>query len=121
MPAPALQHRTHELDASGRTLGRLASAIARLLQGKHKTAYAPHRDVGDMVLVKNLHKVVFSGKKQEQKAYFHYSGYPGGMRRDTLANLWAKDRAAVLRRVVTQMLPATTLRKKWLARLRVKN
>lgn len=117
---PALNPRKiHTLDASGKTLGRLAAAAARLLQGKHKPVYAPNRDVGDIVVIVNLSRLAFSGRKMKQKRYFHYSGYPGGLRRERLDELWRKDPAAVLRRAVTQMLPSNTWRRKWLARLRV--
>jgi large subunit ribosomal protein L13 len=119
MTRAAVRRRTHVIDAADRPIGRVASEIVRLLRGKHKVNYAPHRDDGDCVVVRNVQRAAFTGKKLDQKTYFHFSGYPGGIRRDSLKDLWAKDPAAVFRRVVTQMLPATTLRKRWLKRLRI--
>lgn len=115
-----ISRKTHTLDAEKMSLGRLSSEIARLLQGKNKAIYAPNRDVGDIVIVKNLSAISFSGKKFDQKIYHHFSGYPGGITSTKLKVLWGKDPAAVLRRVVTQMLPDNTLRRKWLTRLKVK-
>ena len=117
MPA-AITRKIHVVDAAGQTVGRLASSIALILQGKNKAVYAPNRDCGDTVIIKNIRQAVFSGKKIEQKKYFHYSGYPGGMRQDLLQDLWSKNPASVFVRVVKQMLPDNTLRKKWLRRLK---
>jgi len=111
--------KTHVIDATGQSIGRVASSAARLLQGKHKPTYAPNRDCGDIVVVKNLANARFTGGKLQQKAYYHYSGYPGGIRKDLLRDLWVKSPSAVVRRVVREMLPDNTLRKIWLKRFRV--
>ena len=107
------------IDANGKSTGRIASAAARLLQGKHKPVYAPNRDCGDIVVIRNISGARFTGDKFNQKAYFHYSGYPGGVRKFLLRDKWAKNPAEVMRRVVREMLPDNTLRKIWIKRLRV--
>lgn len=106
------------IDADGYSLGRLASEVARLLQGKNKTSYAANRDGGDRILLKNINKAQISGKKLKQKAYFHYSGYPGGIRKHTLEELWTKNPQDVFLRVVKQMLPDNTLRRQWMKRIK---
>ncbi|KKU49054.1 50S ribosomal protein L13 [Candidatus Uhrbacteria bacterium RIFCSPLOWO2_12_FULL_46_10] len=111
----------HTIDARGREVGRLASEIARLLQGKNKVSWVPNRDSGDSVIIKNIQEAVFTGKKIKQKFYFHYSGYPGGIRKDPLEKLWNKNPADVFVKVVKQMLPNNTLRKKWLSRIKFAN
>jgi large subunit ribosomal protein L13 len=112
-----VERKTHTIDANGRTLGRLATEIVRLLQGKNKVGYSRHRDDGEFVVVKNIQQIIFKGRKKEQKTYFRYSGYPGGISKERLEELWTKNPAAVLTRVVTQMLADNTLRKKRLRRL----
>ena len=112
-----VERKTHTIDAAGRTLGRLATEIAYLLQGKNKAGYLRHRDDGEFVVVKNLRQVIFKGKKIEQKIYFRYSGYPGGISKERLEELWPQDPAAVLTRVVAQLRQDNTLRKKGLRRL----
>ena len=73
-----MERKTHTIDAAGRILGRLASEIAVLLRGKDKTDFAPYKDIGDIIIVKNVDKLKFTGKKMEQKKYYRHSGYPGG-------------------------------------------
>jgi large subunit ribosomal protein L13 len=110
----------HEIDAAQYTLGRLASHVAHLLRGKQKTSYAPHQDVGDFVVVTNASKVKFSGRsKATDKRYFRYSGYPGGLRSETLAEKLTKDPEKVIRGSVRGMLDDNRLRKLFLRRLKV--
>lgn len=117
MPA-IVTRKIHVVDASRKPVGRLASNIALILQGKNKAVYAPNRDCGDTVIVKNIRRAIFTGRKIGQKKYFHYSGYPGGIREDLLRDLWSQNPSSVFVRVVKQMLPDNTLRKKWLGRLK---
>lgn len=107
----------HWLDAQGKILGRLATKIASFLIGKHKPNYVPYLDVGDYVVVINAKKVVVSGKKEEQKLYTRYSGYPGGLKKTTFRQLKEKKPEEIIRQAVSGMLPKNKLRKKRLARL----
>lgn len=112
-----VSRKTQTLDAKGVVLGRLATRIATLLRGKHKVSYQPYIDGGDCVLVKNIREVKITGAKLDQKRYYHYSGYPGGMKEKQLGHMMAKDPADVLRRAVYQMLPPTRHRKSMIKRL----
>ena len=111
--------KTHTLDAEGQVLGRLATRIAILLRGKHKVAFQPHIDGGDYVVVNNIKSIVITGAKLDQKRYYHYSGYPGGMKEKQLGSMMEKNPADVLRRVVYQMLPPTRHRKTIIKRLTI--
>ena len=97
------------VDASGQTLGRLATQIADALRGKRKPEYTPHCDVGDFVVVVNAEKVAVTGKKLEDKRYYRHSGYPGGLRSRTMGEELARRPEEVLRRAVKGMLPRTRL------------
>jgi large subunit ribosomal protein L13 len=107
------------VDAQGRVLGRLASEIATILRGKRKPTYSPHLDNGDHVVVINADKVVVSGKKRQQKLYRHHSGYPGGLRSRTFAQLMASKPERILRQAVRGMLPHNRLGRQMLKKLRV--
>ena len=113
--------KVHIIDARGRPVGRLASQVAILLQDKNYPEYAPNRVGKEMVVLTNISKAIFSGRKLNQKEYFSYSGYPGGIRKRSLAELWKKNPSSVFLTIVRQMLPANTLRKKRLARLKLNN
>lgn len=119
--AQPIQRKIHTIDASGQSLGRLASRIATLLQGKHKAIYQRHIDSGDAVLVQHAREIKVTGQKEKQKVYFHYSGYPGGMKERKYAELFEKDPGDILRRSVSHMLPTTRLRKGMMARLTIEN
>ena len=95
------------VDAAGQPLGRMASKVAKILRGKHKTNYTPHVDCGDNVIIINAAKVVFSGKKETDKVYTRYTGYPGGQRFNNPADLRKKDGGVdkMLRHAVKGMLP----------------
>jgi len=112
-----MERKTHTIDAENKILGRLASEIAVLLRGKHKPDFAPHKDAGDFVVVKNADKIRISGKKMDQKKYRHYSGYPGGLKEKPLKELFEKKPDEVLRRAVMGMLPKNRLRAKMIKRL----
>jgi large subunit ribosomal protein L13 len=97
------------VDAAGQTVGRLASKVAYLLRGKHKTYFTPHVDCGDNVIVVNAEKVVFTGNKMEDKKYIRYSGYPGGQRSQTPREVMAKYPERIVEKAVKGMLPKNRL------------
>ena len=107
------------VNAEDKVLGRLASKVATILRGKHKPIYVPHADVGDHVIVINAAKVRLTGKKLEQKVYYHYSGYPGGLKETLLSDLMEKHPEEVIKRAVKGMLPKNKLGRKMLTKLKV--
>lgn len=107
------------VDAEGKTLGRLATQIARVLMGKHKPAYSPHLDTGDYVVVVNADKVQVTGRKLDQKMYHRYSGYPGGLKSVTLRGQLEKHPDRVIRAAVRGMLPKNRLGRAMLKKLKV--
>jgi len=111
--------RWYLVDAQGKTLGRLASRVAHILRGKHKVIYSPHQDVGDFVVIVNAEKVSLSGKKFRNKVYHHYSGYPGGMKVRTVAEVMAKNPTRVVEMAVKGMLPHNRLGRKMFRKLKV--
>ena len=100
-----VERKWYVVDAEGKTLGRLASEIANVLRGKKKPIYTPHIDTGDYVIVVNAEKVKTTGKKTEQKIYYHHSKYVGGMRETTLREMMAKKPEKVIELAVKGMLP----------------
>lgn len=109
----------HVLDASGRTLGRLATEAAVLLQGKGKPMYSKHLDVGDFVIVINAAMVRVTGKKAEQKTYYRHTQYPGGLRRTTFAKMMETHPARVIEHAVKGMLPHNSQGRAMARRLKV--
>ena len=109
----------HLIDANNRTLGRLASEIAILLQGKHNTRYLNYLNTGDFVVVVNAEKVRVTGKKMTQKKYYRHSGYHGGLTEQTLAEVIEKHPTRVIQKAVKGMLPKTTLGRRMLNRLKI--
>ena len=107
------------IDASGMTLGRLATEVAKLLRGKHKPTYTPFIDTGDNVIVVNASKIVLTGKKLDQKMYRHHSGYPGGMKEITYKNLMANNPEKALEYAVKGMLPKNSLGRQMFKKLHV--
>ena len=108
------------IDADGLVVGRLASIVAMRLRGKHKPAYTPHVDCGDNVIVINADKVVFTGRKRDQKVYYHHTGYPGGIKeRSAKAILDGRFPERVVEKAVERMLPRGPLFRHILANLRV--
>lgn len=97
------------VDAENETLGRLASKVASLIRGKHKTNFTPHVDCGDNVIVINADKIKLSGNKWEEKEYITFSGYPGGQKRATATELMAKKPTAMVEKAVKGMLPKNRL------------
>jgi large subunit ribosomal protein L13 len=107
------------VDAEAKTLGRLATQIADLLRGKGKPQFTPHIDTGDFVVVVNAEKVHVTGKKLEQKIYYHHSGYPGGLRERTLAEQLQRRPEEVLRKAVKGMLPKNRLAAAQITKLKI--
>ena len=120
MATPATRERNWlVVDASGKTLGRLATQIADTLRGKRKPEYTPHCDVGDFVIVVNAEKISVTGRKREDKRYYRHSGYPGGLRSRTLGEMLERRPEEVIRRAVKGMLPRNRLARKQLTKLKV--
>lgn len=114
-----IQHQWFVVDAKGKTLGRLASKIARILMGKHKANYTPFLDMGDYVIVTNARYIRTTGAKLEEQIYYHYSGYPGGLKKRTLAEMLKKHPERVIEHAVRLMLPKNTLGRKMFKKLKV--
>lgn len=111
---------THIIDASGKVLGRLSTEIAILLRGKHKPDFLPYKDTGDFVIVKNVDKIKFTGRKFEKKKYYRHSGYLGGLKETPLKKLSQQNSREVLRKAVWGMLPKNKLRARIIKKLRFK-
>lgn len=107
------------VDATNEVVGRLASRIAHVLRGKHKPTYTPHVDTGDHVIVVNADKARFKGKKEQQKVYRSYSGYPGGESTKTAEEVRASDPEYIVRHAVKGMLPKGTLGREMFKKLKV--
>ncbi|MGH9164342.1 MAG: 50S ribosomal protein L13 [Acidimicrobiales bacterium] len=119
-PKPAdIRRAWHVVDADGLVLGRLASEVARVLRGKHKPIFAPHVDTGDHVIIVNASKVVMTADKAASKMVYRHSGYPGGLRREAVADLLVTKPEEVVRRAVRGMLPRGTLGGLTLKKLKV--
>jgi large subunit ribosomal protein L13 len=108
------------IDASGLVVGRLASLVAMRLRGKHKASYTPHVDCGDNVIVVNADKVVLTGRKRDQKVYYHHTGYPGGIKeRSAKSILEGRFPERIVEKAVERMLPRGPLARRQLGNLRV--
>ena len=107
------------VDADGKTLGRLASAIAQVLRGKHKRIYSPHLDVGDYVVVVNAERIAVTGRKMDQKMYYRHTGYPGGIRESNLRDLLARHPTYAVKYAVRGMLPKNRLGRKIIKKLKI--
>jgi len=115
-----MNRQIYKIDASDQAVGRLASQIAILLRGKNKVDYEPRIDNGNIVAVANINKLKFTGKKLEQKKYYRYSGYPGGLKTIKMNDLMKNNPKEILIRAVKQMLPANRLRNGLMRRLVIK-
>lgn len=115
----SIQRKTHTIDATNTVLGRLATRAATLLRGKHKVSFVPHIDGGDFVHITNASNIVLTGQKLSQKKYYHYSGYPGGLKITRASALMEKDPTQIIRKAIYQMLPPTRLRKAAMNRLTI--
>ena len=107
------------VDADGLVLGRLASSVAAILRGKHRTTFAPHVDTGDHVIVVNADKIVLTSNKADDKLAYRHSGYPGGLRSTSYAELLANQPTELVRRSVRGMLPKNSLGRRMLGKLNV--
>ena len=114
-----VERKWYVIDAEGKTLGRLASEIARILRGKNKPQYTPHVDVGDFVVVVNANRVLVTGRKAEQKVYRRHSGYPGGMKETGYGRMMERRPEEILRRAVYGMMPKTRLARQQLRKLKI--
>ena len=120
MASPStIERKWYVVDATGHTLGRLASEIASILRGKNKPTYTPHIDTGDYVIVVNADKIKVSGKKLDQKVYYNHSDYVGGMKETTLREKMAKKPEDVIYLAVKGMLPKGPLGREMITKLHV--
>ena len=114
-----IERKWYVVDAEGCTLGRLSSEIAKVLRGKNKPEYTPHVDTGDYVIVINAEKIAVTGKKMDQKMYYHHSDYIGGLRETTLKEMLAKHPERVIEHAVKGMLPKGPLGRQMYTKLHV--
>ena len=114
-----IERKWYVVDAEGQTLGRLSAEIAKVLRGKNKPVFTPHIDTGDYVVVVNAAKVKVTGKKLDQKVYYHHSDYVGGMKEPTLRDMMAKKPEAVIEMAVKGMLPKGPLGRTMIKKLHV--
>lgn len=120
MASPAtIDRKWYVVDAEGQTLGRLASEVAKVLRGKNKPIYTPHMDCGDYVVIVNADKIVVTGKKLDQKIYYHHSGFVGGMKETTLREMLQKKPEQVVELAVKGMLPKGSLGRQMYTKLHV--
>jgi large subunit ribosomal protein L13 len=113
-----MKRETHIIDAKGKVLGRLASQIAILLMGKQKPNYDPSKDMGDVVIVKNVDKMKLTGKKLEKEIYYRHSGYIGGLKEIPIKRIFEEKPEFLLKKAVYGMLPKNKLRKRMIKRLK---
>ena len=120
MASPStVERKWYVVDAEGKTLGRLASEVANVLRGKNKPTYTPHIDTGDYVIVVNAEKIQVTGKKLDQKIYYHHSEYVGGMKEATLREMMQKKPEFVITHAVKGMLPQGPVGRQMLKKLHV--
>ena len=120
MASPSnIERKWYVVDAEGKTLGRLASEVAKVLRGKNKPTFTPHIDTGDYVIVVNAAKIAVTGKKLDQKIYYHHSDYVGGMKETTLREMLAKKPEKVIELAVKGMLPKGPLGRQMYTKLHV--
>ena len=120
MASPStIERKWYVVDATGHTLGRLASEVAKVLRGKNKPIFTPHMDTGDYVIIVNADKIKVTGKKLEQKVYYRHSAYVGGMKETTLKEMLAKKPERVIELAVKGMLPKGPLGRAMIKKLHV--
>jgi large subunit ribosomal protein L13 len=117
--AKDVERQWHVIDASGKTLGKLATQVANLLMGKHKPTFVPYLDAGDFVIVLNATKIRVTGKKPKQKTYYRHSGYPGGIKAETYEEMMAAHPTRVVEHAVKGMLPHNRLGRAMFKKLKV--
>lgn len=111
--------KSYTIDASDKILGRLAVEVANLLRGRNKPSFVRYKDMGGEVVVFNIDKIKVSGKKTDQKKYYHFSGYPGGLKAIKLGDLMKKDSREVLKKAVFGMMPKNRLRSEMIKKLKL--
>tara|TARA_B100001057_G_C22434952_1_gene788908 strand:+ start:210 stop:671 length:462 start_codon:yes stop_codon:yes gene_type:complete len=110
----------YEVDANNAVVGRLAAVVSKIIRGKNKTTYTPHMDHGDFVVVKNVEKIKFTGKKFKEKKYYRHTGHPGGIKETTPEAYTEKNKPGeILKLAVKRMLPGGPLAKKQLTKLKI--
>ncbi len=109
----------YEIDAKNAVVGRLAAIVSKIIRGKNKNTFTPHMDHGDFVVVKNIEKIKFTGKKFQNKKYYKHTGHPGGIKVTTPEKLYEKKPAESLKLAVKRMLPGGPLGKKQLTKLKI--
>ena len=114
-----VQRSWFHLDATGKTLGRFASEVSKVLRGRHRPDFSPHVDSGDGVIITNADKIVVTGNKRAQKLYTKHTGFLGGLRRTVFNDMMEKDPTFPLRHAVKGMMPKNALSRKQLTRLRI--
>ena len=114
-----LKNYWYEIDAKDAVVGRLATIISKIIRGKNKTNFTPHMDNGDFIVVKNIEKIRFTGKKFENKKYYRHTGYPGGIKYTTPSILMKKKPEEILKLAVKRMLSKGPLSKKQLSKLKI--
>jgi large subunit ribosomal protein L13 len=114
-----IEKKWHLIDAEGLVLGRLATRVAMILRGKNKPIYTPHTDTGDFVVIVNADKVRLTGNKLENKAYYHHTGYPGGIKKELAKDIMKKSPERIIMSAVRGMLPKNTLGRQQLTKLKV--
>lgn len=117
--AQEIEQKWYVVDASGKTLGRLASQLATRLRGKHKPEYTPHVDTGDFLIVLNADQLQVTGNKTQDKMYHHHTGYPGGIKSESFEKLQARQPARILEIAVKGMLPKGPLGRKMFGKLKI--
>ncbi|MEQ8764786.1 MAG: 50S ribosomal protein L13 [Planctomycetota bacterium] len=115
----SIEAQWHLVDGTDLVLGRLAARLATILQGKHRPTYTPHVDTGDFVVVINAEKIRLTGRKNEQKVYRHYTGWPSGLREVPYEQLKERKPTEVLREAVRRMLPKSNLGRQMLSKLKI--
>lgn len=114
-----VERKWYVVDADGMVLGRLASQVAAILRGKHKPIYTPHCDTGDHVIIINAGKVVLTGKKLDNKKYYHHTGYPGGLKETSYRDLLSKKPEFAVYEAIRRMMPKGSLGRQMLKKVRI--
>lgn len=114
-----IERKWYLIDAEGKTLGHVAVAVANILRGKNKPVFVPHQEVGDFVVVVNASKISVTGKKMEDKMYYHHSGYPGGLRAENLSSKLSRKPLFPLEHAIKGMLPKNRLGRKLFKNVKV--
>jgi len=113
-----MERKTYTIDATDKILGRLATKVAILLRGKEKSDFMPNKDGGDFVIIKNIKKIRLTGRKSENKIYYHHTGYPGGLKKVPFKKIFESKPSEVLKKAVFGMLPKNKLRARQIKRLK---